>query len=769
MLQRRLVLTMQIALLLALVSLPARADWVAIAGGVSGEAPRVMVTVLDAATTEVTVTIPGLDLARRTVDGSTYDVVTIPTCAPRLTAGEPELPLLARALRLPDAGTPELTIVSAEWSRLDGILPIPSRGPLSRAVDPATVPLTRGAAYAADAIWPADVASLGRPFLVRNQRGVALRLNPVRWHAGRGQMEALVSLTLQVAVRGSGGVNTVVAPTGAAHRTFDPLYRSLFAGQDPLAASKAAGDDPEGHGYGASERMLVITAAPLRASVAEFAQWKRECGYTVDVVDMDELGGNAMGMRTAVQDRFFSDAGLAHLVLVGDVQQVPTNIGGYQGADSDGMFGLLAGDDLYVDVLVSRLPARNSDEARVMLGRTIAYERDPQNDAAWYAAAVGIASDEGDPADYERCELLRDDLLAGDYADVARIYQGFGGARNDISSAVNGGASLVNYLGHGSGSSWMSVPFAISDVHQLTNTTAWPWIIDVSCSNGDFSREECFAEAWLRANDGGQPTGAVAMISASTATSWVPPCVMQEAMVDGLIAGENVELGALYAVGIAAVLVQYEGTTQAIKLMEQYNLFGDGSLQVRSRAPELLAVSHASYVPVGTAALSVTLPAGARVVLSDGEQILARGTAGDTEQVQLVPARPLNDGELVQLTVTAHNGRPYRVELPVAEAPTAALDSLPDVASLLGNWPNPFNPQTTVGFSLPQDGPVRLSIHDARGRLVRVLMDGSIEAGNHRVTWDGRDQGGRGAASGVYLARLETAHGRDVRKLTLAR
>lgn len=83
--------------------------------------------------------------------------------------------------------------------------------------------------------------------------------------------------------------------------------------------------------------------------------------------------------------------------------------------------------------------------------------------------------------------------------------------------------------------------------------------------------------------------------------------------------------------------------------------------------------------------------------------------------------------------------------------------------------PNPFNPRTVLRFELPRDGAVRLDLHDLRGRRVATLLDGFREAGEHRLVWNGRDDGGQEVASGVYLARLETPVGVRVRKLVLAR
>ena len=86
---------------------------------------------------------------------------------------------------------------------------------------------------------------------------------------------------------------------------------------------------------------------------------------------------------------------------------------------------------------------------------------------------------------------------------------------------------------------------------------------------------------------------------------------------------------------------------------------------------------------------------------------------------------------------------------------TNASSSVPEaVAFSLCSYPNPFNPQTTVHFALPVAGPVRLSIYDVAGRLVRTLVEAGMAAGGHEVAWDGRDASGCGVSSGSYFARL---------------
>jgi hypothetical protein len=91
---------------------------------------------------------------------------------------------------------------------------------------------------------------------------------------------------------------------------------------------------------------------------------------------------------------------------------------------------------------------------------------------------------------------------------------------------------------------------------------------------------------------------------------------------------------------------------------------------------------------------------------------------------------------------------------------------------ILGAQPNPFHPSTLLSFELSSAAsasPVRLTLMDASGRLVRTLLDGRLAPGMHRMTWDGRDNSGRQTPSGVYFARLTSREGETSTKLVLTR
>lgn len=83
------------------------------------------------------------------------------------------------------------------------------------------------------------------------------------------------------------------------------------------------------------------------------------------------------------------------------------------------------------------------------------------------------------------------------------------------------------------------------------------------------------------------------------------------------------------------------------------------------------------------------------------------------------------------------------------------------------NYPNPFNPTTTIAFDIAQPGVVRITVYDVRGRRVRRLLDQSMPAGQHKVVWDGSTDAGAQVASGVFFCRLESGHQTDVRKMLI--
>ncbi|MDD2361181.1 MAG: FlgD immunoglobulin-like domain containing protein, partial [Syntrophaceticus schinkii] len=84
-----------------------------------------------------------------------------------------------------------------------------------------------------------------------------------------------------------------------------------------------------------------------------------------------------------------------------------------------------------------------------------------------------------------------------------------------------------------------------------------------------------------------------------------------------------------------------------------------------------------------------------------------------------------------------------------------ALPSIPTVTELRSIFPNPFNPNTNLSYSLAEEAEVSVKIYNARGQLVRTLNEGRKAVGHHSAAWDGKDDRGQNQSTGVYFFRMQ--------------
>jgi hypothetical protein len=90
----------------------------------------------------------------------------------------------------------------------------------------------------------------------------------------------------------------------------------------------------------------------------------------------------------------------------------------------------------------------------------------------------------------------------------------------------------------------------------------------------------------------------------------------------------------------------------------------------------------------------------------------------------------------------------------LSTGPTGVAEVTPMNFAIIGNYPNPFNPSTTISFTLPETGKASLAIYNVSGQKVRELVSSTLSAGKHSVVWDGCDMNGNNVSSGIYISRL---------------
>lgn len=592
---------------------------------------------------ELVLRLGGYYVENATLKGKKFVRVSLPGHTGLEEAGMPDLPKVR--VNVPSSKTRHaaLQLLSHKLENLASAPPLPSRGEITRDVNPDTVPYSQSAFYGSGETFPAANVELGEEFDLRQLHGVPVQFQPFQYDAKSKTLR--VHSEIRVRVDGAGSLQRGPASD------FEEMYASAFGLLEQTPAPK---DYPEVAEPG---RLVIITADQYADAVAPLADWKIRRGLDTTVKRMSEIGTKATDVQAFIKSEYESPKSVTYVVLVGDADTIPTLKGGRERADCDACYAMITAGDYYPDLYISRISGRTVDQIATQVAKFVTYERNPDASGDWYNKSVGIASDEGSPTDWQRTEELRIALEEYGYAPVGKLYDP-GAKAAQVTEAVQAGVGLINYMGHGSGTSWSTTGFSVRDIQKLDNPGKWPFIIDVACQNGSFvSLEPAFAEAWLRQGDPTAPKGAIGIYAASTNASWVPPTIMQAWAVRELLIKEKRNTVGSLAFGGAARVLETDTPREGQKLVEQYNIFGDATLVLRTKQPKALNVAQAAAsngTDVTVTWADGSPAANATVAISNGS-VVAVAVTDASGTAKLTHSGAAGNA----LTVTAYNAVPF--------------------------------------------------------------------------------------------------------------
>jgi hypothetical protein len=737
-----------------------------------------------------------------------YDLISLDGADHTTEPAEPMLPALNVQLLLP-AGTTcsEVVATSKGAVALPGtyrILPAPRPASLA-SHGAAKTPQPNAQTYKSALPYPAEVARLAGVGSLSGHRIANLRVTPLSYVPATGEVllhtEIEIKLPLEPHTEVLPRAESDLVRAVVERLVENPEKLDEFA-ETPLRSS----DRTDQFDY------LIVCPEALADAFAPLQEWKTRKGVRTEVVTVESIDADplfagidqAERIRNAIKHHYAS-SGITWVLLGGDTEVLPAraaydffydqglpcdlyyaDLDGTWNEDGDGRWGEIAHDsiDMYADVYVGRAPVSTAAEATVFVDKVLAYEAaafsiedDWQLDMLFLAE---ILWDDPDPYTDGgvALDMIDDAYVPPRFDPIVKLYERDGSlSRTAALAELEAGCGVVVHEGHGNIGSVSIGPDAMTDstLDGLSNGSRGGIWYSVACWSAAIDHDT-FGEHWLR-NDAG---GGVAYVGNSR-YGWGCPgypgeCVsdlFSQQFVSSLLVEDLVHAGLVHAdakhhyVGVAGI---DDYTRYA---MYELNLLGDPEMPIWTDRPTPLAVVCPDEVEIadGEAVIDVTVTSGgspvegARVCLAtaDGSIYEVHETDGAGQATVVV----LTDAACeVGVTATAHDHIPAAGSVTVQEG--SGVDGEFALATALRqNFPNPFNPATTLAFSVTERSLVTVGVYDAAGRLVSILVDSEFDPGAYSVRWDGRDDSGRHVASGTYFARMSAGSSTFERKMIL--
>ncbi len=734
-----------------------------------------------------------------------YDTIRLEGCDGLNRAGRPDLPSKSIRMALPEGmKVTAARAHSVRWAELPGTYRVlPARPPRPISPDAREIPLCGPdpRIYESAGAYPATELELVRQSDLAGQSFAMLRIHPIRYLPAEGKL--FFAHSIDIILEGLPGHRCGdYLPDRISDRAcaaYERALRESVLNPRDVNPTVLPGSTSRGVAPGAYE-YVIITQADWVDDFQPLADWRMKTGVPSTIVTTEWIYTTAgySGSDLEKVRAFVADAhatwGATDFLLGGDSNVIPHHVRTITVPDystddiSNDTYYADYDEDWVLEVNVGRATARTTLQIAKIIGKIFTYEKTPPagyvTTAAFFGMDIGTCGDdygETSKENYIRPYLPPAWTLTTEYDSEPGTHKA------DILGILNTGHHLVNHHDHCNvdcmGTGWICHAELMynADVDALTNADRLSIIFAVGCHPCDFpAAPACIAEKFQRAN----PTGGAVAFMGNTFTGWGGSIEDQDhynLRQDRLFYRNLFELGIhhlgenftrlkndAFAPGDPYNLCEYTFT--------EMHLIGDPGLTIWTEDPGVLVVSHDGTVPVGQPA---TFPVqvsdgrapvdGATVCLwKDGDVYEIEETSGGTATFNFTPA---SEGTLF-VTARKHNYLPNEGSALVTDLSSVARsdERAPARLELTSISPNPFNPVTEITYAVPSapaPGTVHLTIYDCRGRRVCTLVLAVKPAGLHAVAWDGRDDRGIEAASGVYFCELRWNGEKRTKRLVL--
>lgn len=652
------------------------------------------------------------------VEGTSYQKINIPGFSYLMDVGKPALPSHNDIIAIPVGATAQVEIISYDLTEITDVVVFPTLEPAADYVGaPEPEFEIDEAFYRSNTIYPEKLVDIDA---INYYRGIPLaivQVHPVQYNPAEHKLYVFSNIQYRVTFSSASEFFNKDEFSDHALGIF-PNY-VLNGGSLKTEIDQYQNQFPERAISGPSKNYILITADAYLQAADSLAQWKRQLGYSVEIVSQPTWTNTQVKYEVAQRYANWTPKP-DYVVLLGDHDLVPGELisGAYGNFATDLYMVCMDGaSDYYPDMAKGRISVSSASEAMSVVMKIINYERTPPTQASYYTNAVNCGYfQESSTTGYAERRFAQTSEDIRDYVNgtlgynVDRIYVtgssttptnwnngtysagealpsyllkptfAWDGDYNDILSSINSGVFYVFHRDHGYEDGWGDPAFSSTQMNGLSNGNLTPIVFSINCLTGKFLETECFSEKFLRYQDGGAAgvfghaevsySGwndglAIGLIDAIWANPGLIPNFTGSGGVNSPTLSPHSSIYEMGDVANQGLIRMVETWADNEYTHQLFHYFGDPAMKMWTAQPTTVTATHTNNVDCEDSVVyiySSSLSDGLATLVIDGALVGETQLVSGVGQINFTP--PLS-GNYAWITISKHNYQPYVAKVPI--------------------------------------------------------------------------------------------------------
>ena len=568
---------------------------------------------------EVSYEFSGAKIMEVLHDGVTYHFFHIEGFSNMGQIGAPALPVHNDIIAMPKESNGKITILGSNYYEYPGFMIHPALKP-ARDTEGAPEPEFEKdeLIYNSNNFFPEKIAEITNIGLNRGTPLAKVQIRPIQFNPVSGIVRVYTNISYRIDYLGGHDSFDYIAEENTNHYT--NLLKLNVLNSESIPDGKSTGRTESRITNRSGEKnYIIITHSEYSSQANELANWKRQLGYSVEIVSKSSW--TAPEVKSEISTRYDSWTPKPdYFLIIGDHTgsfAVPGEIYQIDGENfaTDLYYACMDGvNDWHPDIAHGRISVSTVAEANVAINKIINYEKNPPTQASFYTNILNCAQyqddDDNGYADRRFCHTSEDirDYMQDEQSYISeRIYYtssnadvttlryndgyysdgqllpielrntsfDWGGGASDITSAINSGKFIVFHRDHGyvGGSGWAHPYYTTTSMNSLSNGNQLPVVFSMNCHTGEFQLSNCFAEKLIRMEN----KGAVGVVAAAYYSYSGYNDALSEGLIDAIWADPGIYpnfgsggTGDNYTIGIGnEIFTMGDVVNQGLYAMEQ--------------------------------------------------------------------------------------------------------------------------------------------------------------------------------------------------------